>query len=83
MEKTSDIECRQNHAYYAQVQGKMGVSGVKWCYFAVYTNKGNYGDPVFCQNIRTELADYNFHIFLSLQRQIFNKKIEMQNILIL
>ena len=43
----SDI---QNHsvptslrnAYYAQVQGQIGVTGAKWCDFITYTSKGIY-----------------------------------------
>ena len=31
---------KRNHAYFAQVQGQMGVSGASWCDFIVYTNKG-------------------------------------------
>ena len=31
---------KTSHAYYAQVQGQMGVSGVEWCDFVVYTKKG-------------------------------------------
>ena len=44
MEKISDTKCRlkRDHAYYAQVQGQMGVTGSKWCYFIVYTSKGIY-----------------------------------------
>ena len=31
---------KRNHAYYAQVQGHMGISGASWCDFIVYTKKG-------------------------------------------
>ena len=71
MEKISDTECRlkRNHPYYAQGQGQLGVSGPKWCDFIVYTSKGiNVEriafDPVFWQNLRTELLDYYFKHFL-------------------
>ena len=44
MEKVDDKHCRlkRDHAYYAQLQGQMGVSGAKWCDFIVYTSKGMY-----------------------------------------
>ena len=44
MEKSSDTSCklRENHAYYAQVQGQMGVTGARWCDFIVYTKIGLY-----------------------------------------
>ena len=39
MEKIDENHCRlkRNHAYYAQVQGQMGITGAKWCDFIVYT----------------------------------------------
>ena len=71
MEKISDTQCRlkRNHAYYAQVQGQMGVTGAKWCDFIVYTGKGLYieripFDATFWQNLRTELLQYYFEHFL-------------------
>ena len=63
MEKTSDTECKskEDHPYYAQVQGQMAVTGAKWCDFIVYTRKGIYVkripfDPVFLGWTRTEIA---------------------------
>ena len=71
MEKVSDNECRlkRDHGYYAQVQGQMGVTGAKWCDFIVYTSKGLYVeripfDPVYWQNLRTELVNYFFTQFI-------------------
>ena len=29
-----------NHKYYCQVQGQMGITGVKWCDFVTYTFQG-------------------------------------------
>lgn len=72
MEKVSDSNCRlkRDHEYYAQVQGQMGVTGAKWCDFIVYTSKGLYVeripfDPVFWQNLRSELLNYYFTHFIS------------------
>ena len=45
MKQTGDRECKlkDDHPYYAQVQGKMALTGAKWFDFIVYT----YPDPVF------------------------------------
>jgi len=56
----------------------MGVSGVKWCDFIVYTNKVVYVeriafDPVFWQNLRTELGDY-FNYFLKFAATDFQQE---------
>ncbi len=34
------LRLRQNHIYYAQVQGQMAVGDRKWCDFVVFTSKG-------------------------------------------
>ena len=31
---------KRDHAYFAQVQGQMGVTGASWCDFIVFTKKG-------------------------------------------
>ena len=71
MEKISDTQCRlkRDHAYYYQVQGQMGVTGAKWCYFIVYTSKGIYIEriafgPVYWGNLKNELLRYYFEHFL-------------------
>ena len=48
MEKTSENKCRlkRDHAYYAQVQGQMGITRAKWCDFIVYTSKGLYVERI-------------------------------------
>lgn len=69
----SDI---QNHsvptslrnAYYAQVQGQIGVTGAKWCDFITYTSKGIYIEwiafnPACWENLKTELLRYYFEHF--------------------
>ena len=71
MEKVDDKHCRlkRDHAYYAQVQGQMGVTGAKWCDFIVYTSKGMYVeriafDPNYWQTLRNQLLQYYFEHFI-------------------
>ena len=71
MEKVDDTQCRlkRDHAYYAQVQGQMGVTGAKWCDFIVYTSKGMYVeriafDPNYWQILRNQLLQYYFEHFI-------------------
>ena len=63
----SENKCRleRDRAYYAQVQGQMGITGAKWCDFIVYTSKGLYVeriafDAVFWQDLRSKVLDYYF-----------------------
>lgn len=72
MEKINANQCRlkRDHAYYAQVQGQMGITGAKWCDFIVYTSKGLYVeriafDAAFWQDLRNKLVQYYFEHFLS------------------
>ena len=30
-------ELQENHAYYFQIQGQLGISGLKWCDFVIWT----------------------------------------------
>ena len=39
-EGRSVLELKHSHAYYAQVQGQMAITGRKWCDFVIYTTKG-------------------------------------------
>ena len=49
---TSDcLLLKENHAYYSQVQGQMGVGCHPWCDFVVYTNHG-----ITVQRIRFDKA---------------------------
>ena len=72
MEKISDNKCRlkRDHAYYAQVQGQMGITGAKWCEFIVYDSKGPCVeriafDTIFWQDLWSKLLYYYFEHFLS------------------
>ena len=37
---TSKVCLKQQHHYYAQVQGQMAITGRLWCHFVIYTKKG-------------------------------------------
>ena len=67
------------YTYYVQVQGQMGVSGAKWRDFIDYTRKGIYierivFDPVFQQNLRTQLLDYYFEHFSKVYSHRFSTR---------
>ena len=71
MEKVDDTHCRlkRDHAYYAQVQGQMGVTGAQWCDFIVYTSKGMHVeriafDPNYWRTLRNQLLQYYFEHFI-------------------
>ena len=38
--ENGDIKLKKNHQYYYQVQGAMGIVGVEWCDFIIWTTKG-------------------------------------------
>ncbi|XP_073237731.1 uncharacterized protein [Porites lutea] len=72
MKQTGDRECKlkEDHPYYAQVQGQMAVTGAKWCDFIVYTSKGIYVqripfDPVFWAGLEQKLLSYYFDHFIT------------------
>ena len=71
MGKTRDAECKlkEDHPYYAQVQGQMAVTGARWCDFIVYTSKGLYVqrmpfDPTFWRDLKQKLLSYYFTHFI-------------------
>ena len=37
---------KENHAYFDQVQGQMAITKRNWCYFYVYTQKGQYIEKI-------------------------------------
>ena len=60
---------KEDHPYYAQVQGQMAVTGARWCDFIVYTSKGIYVqrilfDPVFWTGLKQKLLSYYFEHFI-------------------
>ena len=42
------------HPYYAQVQGQLGITGVGWCDFVVYTARCNYSNCSVIELNRTQ-----------------------------
>ena len=60
---TPQLELKENHPYYAQVQGQMGVTQRRWCDFIVYTEKGLsiqriYFDETFWGDLLKKLEDF-------------------------
>ena len=71
MEQIGACKCKlkEDHQYYAQVQGQMAVTGARWCDFIVYTSKGIYVqrilfDPVFWAELEQKLFSYYFEHFI-------------------
>lgn len=80
MEKTGDTTCRlkTGHAYYAQIQGQMGVTGSQWCDFVVYTRRGLYVQRIpfnadFWEKLRDDLTLYYFQHFIKHAAEEFLK----------
>lgn len=40
LDSTGKLKLKENHQYYAQVQGQMAIGERAWCDFVVYTQKG-------------------------------------------
>ena len=38
--ENGQVKLKRNHQYYYQVQGTMGIVGVEWCDFVIWTTKG-------------------------------------------
>jgi len=60
---------KQNHAYYAQVQGQMGCTKAQRCDFAVYTKKGMSVeritfDRAYWVELQEKLCQYYFAHFI-------------------
>ncbi len=66
---TCTLELKESHAYYAQVQGQMAITGRKWCDFIVYTRKGmsvqriTYDDAFWTTKLLPKLIDFYDHCF--------------------
>lgn len=80
MEKTGDTTCRlkTGHAYYAQIQGQMSVTGSQWCDFVVYTRRGLYVQRIpfnadFWEKLRDDLTLYYFQHFIKHAAEEFLK----------
>ena len=62
---------KRTHKYYSQVQGLVGVTGSRWCYFVVFTSKGMSiecipFDSQFWNELKGTLKMYYFKHFLAL-----------------
>lgn len=60
---------KENHDYYYQVQGQMGVTKAMWCDFVVYTNAGMSIQRIpfngqFWGTLKEKLKEYYFQHFL-------------------
>ena len=69
---------KRTHAYFAQVQGQMGVSGASWCDFIVYTKKGISVeripfDPAYWETLKLKLHTYYFNHFIKTAATEFAK----------
>lgn len=65
----NDCKLKRTHAYYAQVQGQMGVTGAEWCDFIVYTKKGMsieriLFDSQYWMDLKQKLHSYYFTHFI-------------------
>ena len=71
MEQIGACKCKlkEDHQYYAQVQGQMAVTGARLCDFIVFTSKGIYVqrllfDSVFWAELEQKLFSYYFEHFI-------------------
>ncbi|CAH3032753.1 unnamed protein product [Porites lobata] len=69
---------KRTHAYFAQVQGQMGVSGASWCDFIVYRKKGISVeripfDPAYWETLKLKLHTYYFNHFIKTAATEFAK----------
>lgn len=60
---------KENHDYYYQVQGQMGVTKAMWCDFVVYTNAGMSIQRIpfngqFWGTLKEKLKEYYFQLYL-------------------
>ena len=61
-------ELKKDHHYYYQVQGQLGLSGLKWCDFVVYFQKGLIVqrikfDELFWKSMIVKLTNfYQLHV---------------------
>ena len=69
------IKLKENHIYYYQVQGLMGITGLKWCDFWVWTGVDFFQqrimfDETLWNNMRSKLTNFYFeHSYTFLTRK--------------
>lgn len=67
---------KDNHDYYFQVQGQLGVTKAMWCDFVVYTNAGMSIQRIpfngqFWGTLKEKLKEYYFKHFLKIAAEKF------------
>lgn len=67
----SDGHCKlkDSHPYYAQVQGQMAITGVKWCDFVLFTKMGLSIEripfnPQYWMELENKLVSYYYNNFI-------------------
>ena len=73
------MQVERNHAYYAQVQGHMGISGASWCDFIVYTKKGISVERIlfdvsYWTDLKQKLNSFYFTHFIKTASSEFAKQ---------
>ena len=66
--KMANLELKQGHSYYWQVQGQLLLTGMEWCDFVLFAEEDNliqriYQDSGVMQKIR-EQADFFFFLHI-------------------
>lgn len=54
---------KENHKYYCQVQGQMGITGAKWWEFVTYTFRGMIIEPIYFFTAIFKLEQFFFKHF--------------------
>ena len=63
LDSNGNLKLKENHQYYAQIQGQMAVGERTWCDFVVYTQKGCsiqriYFNKIFWDNLLSKLTTF-------------------------
>ena len=63
------LKLKKVHAYYHQVQGQMGITGLRWCDFMVFCQEDWHIEKItydvdFFTTMHCSLADFYFSYFL-------------------
>ena len=70
---------KRTHPYFAQVQSHMGITGLSWCYFIVYTKKGISVERILLDTahwgeLKKKLQSLYFTHFIKIAASEFVKK---------
>ena len=60
------LSLHRSHQYFTQCQMQMGVTGLEFCYFFVWTQHGFVMEKIqfdleFCNNLKKKLSDFHVH----------------------